>query len=100
MNRELAEQLAQAFGLDSTAEGETLIATLRDGGDVDISTLRRGCLALVDNVREARAAHHVSDQRLKIALGASDLGLWEWNVATGDVRVDHTYCRFIGRKPN
>jgi PAS domain S-box-containing protein len=100
MNRDLAEQLARAFGLDSPADVETLIATLRAGGDVDISTLRRGCLALVDNVREARAAHQVSDQRLKIALGASDLGLWEWNVATGEVLVDHTYCNFIGRKPS
>src|SRR5688572_21642789 len=99
MNRDLAEQLARAFGLDSPADVETLIATLRAGGDVDVKTLRRGCLALVDNVREARAAHQVSDQRLKIALGASELGLWEWNVGTGEVLVDHTYCKFIGRKP-
>ncbi len=99
MGPDLKKQLAQAFGLDSAAEVETLIATLRAGGDVDVKTLRRGCLALVDNVREARAAHQVSDQRLKIALGASELGLWEWNVATGEVLVDHTYCKFIGRKP-
>jgi PAS domain S-box-containing protein len=98
MNPDLAKQLALAFGLDSAADVETLIATLRAGGDVDVETLRRGCLALVDNVREARAAHQVSDQRLKIALGASDLGLWEWDVATGQVLVDHTYCNFIGRK--
>jgi PAS domain S-box-containing protein len=81
-----------------SSELETLIATLRAGGDVDIETLRRGCLELVDNVRDMRAAHQVSDQRLKIALGASELGLWDWDIATNDLRVDHTYCRFIGRK--
>jgi PAS domain S-box-containing protein len=100
VNRDLAEKLAQAFGLDSAADAESLVATLRAGGDVDISRLRRGVLALIDDVRETRARNEVSDQRLKIALGASQLGLWEWNIATGDVSVDHTYCKFIGRKSN
>jgi two-component system, sensor histidine kinase and response regulator len=97
MNRDLAEKLAQAFGLESTADVDALIANLRAGADVDVSTLRRGVLALVDDVRETRAKHEISDQRLKIALGASDLALWEWNIPSNDIQVDPTYCRFIGR---
>ena len=58
--------------------------------------LRKGCLALVDNVREARAAHATSDQRLKIALEASNLGFWEWDLTTGEVFVDHIYFGFLG----
>src|SRR5689334_18221296 len=100
MNRDLTEQLAQAFGLESAADLDALVSTLRAGGDVDVESLRRGVLALIDDVRETRARQEASEQRLKIALGASDLGLWEWNIATGDVTVDHAYCKFIGRKSN
>ena len=98
MNRDLAEKLAQAFGLESAADVETLVSTLRAGGDVDIRSLRRGVLALVDDLQESNARRDIVDQRLKIALGASDLGLWEWDIATDVVTVDHTYCRFTGRR--
>jgi PAS domain S-box-containing protein len=98
MSPDLADQLAQAFGLDSAADVEALVAALRAGGDVDLKTLRRGCLALVDNARAMRAAHEISDQRLKVALAASELGLWEWDTVSNDILVDHTYCNFIGRK--
>ena len=97
MNRELKKQLARAFGLGSDADVETLIGRLRAGEAVDVQTLRQGCLALVDNVREARDAHAVSDQRLKIALEASNLALWDWDISSGEVFVDRTFSRFIGR---
>jgi PAS domain S-box-containing protein len=97
VNRDLKQQLARAFGLGSETEVDALIAALRAGGAVDLQTLRTGCLALLDNVREARDAHAVSDQRLKIALEASDLGLWEWNITTDEVFVDRVYGKFIGR---
>src|SRR6187551_3009939 len=97
VNRDLKQQLARAFGLQSDADVEALIAALRSGGAVDIATLRKGCLALVDNVHEARTAHAESDKRLKIALEASDLGFWEWNITTNEVFVDHVYGKFVGR---
>ncbi|MEJ0086462.1 MAG: ATP-binding protein [Pseudomonadota bacterium] len=97
VNPDLKLQLARAFGLESDADVEALIAALRSGGDVDLQTLRKGCLALVDNVHEARTAHAESAQRLKIALEATDLGLWEWDIATNEVFVDHVYCKFTGR---
>ncbi|MEO8061905.1 MAG: ATP-binding protein [Pseudomonadota bacterium] len=97
MNRDLKQQLARAFGLQSDADVEALIGALRSGGDVDVQTLRKGCLALVDNVREARTAHAESDKRLEIALEASGLGFWEWNITTNEVFVDHVYSKFVGR---
>ena len=97
MNRDLKLQLARAFGLQADADVEALIEALRSDGEVDVQTLRKGCLALVDNVREARTAHAESDQRLKIALEASDLGFWEWNITTNEVFVDHVYVKFVGR---
>ncbi|HET9864577.1 MAG TPA: ATP-binding protein [Steroidobacteraceae bacterium] len=96
MNSELKNHLARAFGLGSDADVEALIAHLRAGDAVDPQTLRRGCLALVDYLREARNAHAASAQRLAIALEASNLGLWEWDIGAGLVYVDRTFCRFIG----
>jgi PAS domain S-box-containing protein len=97
VNFELKNQLARAFGLGSATDVEALIAQLRAGDAVDPQTLRRGCLALVDHLREARTAHAASVQRLAIALEASNLGLWEWDIGAGQVYVDRTFSRFIGR---
>jgi PAS domain S-box-containing protein len=97
MNPDLSEKLAQAFGLGSAADVEPLVATLRAGGDVDIDALRRGVLALIDDLRESNAGRDVSDERLKVALGASGLGLWEWDVGTNEVKLDATCYRFMGR---
>jgi PAS domain S-box-containing protein len=97
--RDLNEQLALAFGLGSHAEAESLVAKLRAGEPVDAALLRKGCLALVEQLgdsRHARAAHAISDQRLKIALEASSLGLWDWDLTTGNLFVDHTYFGFLG----
>jgi PAS domain S-box-containing protein len=95
VNRELKEQLARAFGLGSE-DVDGLIARLRSGGEVDVETLRRGCLALVDNVREARDARAASDQRLQIAVEASNLGLWDWDIPNNRIFVDRAFRRFLG----
>jgi PAS domain S-box-containing protein len=98
VNPQLRAQLANAFGLVDGAELDALIAALRSGAPVDAQVLRQGCLALLDTVGTAQAASAASDQRLKIALESSALGLWEWNLATGAISVDHTYCSITGRK--
>ena len=96
LNLDLQLQLAHAFGLQSSADVEAFIAALRSGADVDLQTLRKGCLALVENVREARSAHAETDKRLTIAVEAADMGFWEWDVQTNEVFVDHMYGRFLG----
>ena len=93
VNPDLKKQLAQAFGVGSEAELEALIAKLRAGDELDPQVMRKACLALVDNARDAQAA---SDQRLKVALDASNLALWEWDLTTGNILVDRTYFGFLG----
>jgi len=95
VNRELKEQLARAFGLGSE-DVDDLIGKLRAGTAVDVETLRRGCLALVDHVREARDARAASDQRLKIAVEASNLGLWDWDIPNNRIFVDRAFRQFLG----
>jgi PAS domain S-box-containing protein len=90
VDRDLKQQLAQAFGLGSDAEVDAWVAQLRAGAVVDVNLLRQGCLALIDN------AHTVSDERLKVALQASNVGLWDWDLTTGNLFVDRTYFGFLG----
>ena len=87
MTRDLKAQLAAAFGLDSEADVEALVARLRAGETVDPQLLRRGCLALIDGQ---------NDPRLKIALEASNMGLWDWDLTTNNLFVDRTYFGFLG----
>jgi PAS domain S-box-containing protein len=100
IDRELQKKLTEAFGLGTDADIGSLIAALRSGADVDARILRQGCLALVDHLREAKHDHAMARKKLELALEASHLGLWEWDIATGAMTVDHTYCEFLGRKPN
>ena len=94
VNPDFKKQLAAAFGLGSEAEFDGLVAKLRAGEAVDPEVLRKGTLALVDNPRNSQAAH--ADSRVKVALKASNLALWEWDLTTGNIFVDRTYFGFLG----
>ncbi len=96
MNPDFKAQLARAFGLAAEADVDDLLACLRSGGDVDPQVLRSGCLALVKHLREERAATADRDRRVKIALEAANVGLWDWDLATRELFVDHTYFGFLG----
>jgi PAS domain S-box-containing protein len=96
LNPELQEQLARAFGLEGEADANALIAALRSGSPVDPAVLRAAGIALLEHLRDSQAAQSRADQRLQIALEASELGLWDWDVPAGKVSVDRAYCRFLG----
>jgi PAS domain S-box-containing protein len=91
------EKLSRVFGLREDTEVDALVAKLRAGDAIDPAVLRAGCLALIDGLqRESSPAQTTNDQRLTIALEASNLGLWDWDITTGDLFVDHTYFGFLG----
>ncbi len=96
MNPDFKAQLAQAFGLAAESDVDDLIACLRSGGNVDPAVLRNGCLALVKHLRDERAASADRDHRVGIALEAAHVGLWDWDVTTRELFVDHTYFGFLG----
>jgi PAS domain S-box-containing protein len=87
VNRSLKEQLARALGLTSESDVDAWIARLRAGETTDAQLLRKGFLALVDDER---------DERLEVALKASNVGLWDWDLATNNLFVDRTYFGFLG----
>jgi PAS domain S-box-containing protein len=94
VNPDFKKQLATAFGLGSEAEFDGLVAKLRAGESVDPAVLRQGTLALVDNIRNYQVAH--AETRVKLALKASNLALWEWDLTTDRILVDRTYFAFLG----
>jgi len=46
--------------------------------------------------QQAQAALHQSEERLQLALEGSDLGLWDWNIATGDTYFDPQWQKMLG----
>jgi len=96
VNRDVKQRLAQAFGLSADNDVDTLLASLRDDGDIDPQVLRRGCRALVGRVQESQGSRDENEQRLNLARSASHLGFWDWNVAAGTVFFDDTLCKLLG----
>jgi PAS domain S-box-containing protein len=90
------KQLAEAFGLASEAEVCELMTRLRNGGDVDAQLLRRGCLALVEHLGAEGAASRDRDKRVKNALEAAQVSLWDWDLTTRDIFLDRTYFECLG----
>ncbi len=97
MHDDLKQQLRTAFGLTSVTDVEPFMARLRAGDAPDSQALRRGCLALLDAAEQSRAAHQESEERLRLALGASNLGLWDWDLVAGTVFFDRIACQLMGR---
>ncbi|QLE58984.1 GAF domain-containing protein [Nostoc sp. TCL26-01] len=46
------------------------------------------------------AAHRNSEERLQLALEASDLGLWDWNLCTGKIYRDWQWKKMLGYGEN
>ncbi len=96
MNRDLKSKLSKAFGVGSDAEFDALVEKLRAEVPIDVKQLRNGFLALLDHAEQSPAAPAIVDERLKIALQASDVGPWEWDLTTDHIFVDRTYFGFLG----
>ena len=96
MNPDFKTQLARAFGLASPNDVDDLLACLRSGGEIDANILRNGCLALVQRLRDERADKVARDKRVGIALQAAQISLWDWDLRTREIFIDHTYFECVG----
>ena len=62
----------------------------------------RVILSIIRDITERREAEEqlrASEQRLRLALEASAVGIWEWNVTTGSIRWDAQMFRIYGIEP-
>ncbi|MCC6672264.1 MAG: PAS domain-containing protein [Planctomycetes bacterium] len=78
-----------------THEGERLAIVAR--ADVTAAvTARRSAAAATARAESLHADLAAHRERLALALAGGDLGLWDWNVQTGDVFYDDRWCRMLG----
>ncbi len=73
--------------------------------DIEIQPLRdgdgavTGFMAIEADVTaavEAREAIAASERRQRLIVEGADLGTWEWNIATGEVRFNDRWCTMLG----
>jgi PAS domain S-box-containing protein len=100
VNREFKAQLARAFGLASESDVANLVDRLASGGDIDMQVLRKGCLSLVNHLRDESATRTDRDRRVKVALEAAQVSFWDLNLRTREIFVDHICFEFLGLPPD
>lgn len=71
------------------SDAETLLLTI--GDELLLLCVRRSAY---EQVRAEAALR----ERLELAVEGTDLGTWDWNVATGAVTFDERWCRMLGRE--
>lgn len=82
------------LGIEQTYEWETQRVTLPDGA--------HGVVCYFHEVTErtrATEALRASEQRMRLATEATQVGIWEWNVATNQIRWDAQMFRIYGIAP-
>ncbi|MBX7258166.1 MAG: PAS domain S-box protein [Candidatus Hydrogenedentes bacterium] len=70
---------------------------MRDDGDPIA-----GFMVVVQDITErkrAEAALHESEERLSLVIEGSELGYWDWNIATGEVRRNARWAEMLGYTP-
>ncbi len=67
---------------------------------VDGTALRRiGTIQDITAERSTRLALARSDERFKLAIAASNVAIWDWNIATGVSYLSDEYLRLFGYEP-
>jgi len=56
--------------------------------------------AVVDSLRTEIAERRLAEERLALALWATDLGMWDWNVKTNAVVYDQRGAQMLGYAPD
>lgn len=49
-----------------------------------------------EEIREREQALRTSEERLELALEGADLGIWDWNIQTGEVVFNDRWARMLG----
>lgn len=80
--------------MDETGNGRNAYAA--EAGPLELRALAANYNRMLDSSRRARAALHESEKRLRLAVRASDTGLWDWDIATDRVYYSPEWKRQLG----
>jgi PAS domain S-box-containing protein len=58
-----------------------------------------GAVQNINDLKQAEQALRESEERLRLATEAAEVGIWEWNVATNHIRWDGQMFRIYGMAP-
>jgi PAS domain S-box-containing protein len=82
-----------------TKWGKIIQTQLRADCIVDNSGHKVGMIALIADITELKQKEldlRISEQRLQLAIEGSALGLWDWNISTGEVFFDPHWKKMLG----
>jgi len=102
--REIFKSLRKGCSWSGEAElktkwGKVVQTQLRADCIVDNAGNRVGMIAVIADITELKqkeSALRISEQRLQLAIEGSALGLWDWNVATGETYFDAQWKKILG----
>ena len=82
-----------------TKNGENIESSLRADSIKDSASQPIGMIAIIADLTEIKrteAALKLSQERLQLAVSGSSLGLWDWNIATGETYFDFHWKSMLG----
>ncbi len=50
----------------------------------------------ITHLKQIQESLQISEERLKLALEGSGIGLWDWNIATGEMYFDENWLQMLG----
>jgi diguanylate cyclase (GGDEF)-like protein/PAS domain S-box-containing protein len=80
-------------------EGGDFDAPLQLSGDREIFRLGRAFQQMRQSLAERDRSLRVSEERLMFALDGSQMGLWDWDIETGDVYHNARWIKAMGFPP-
>ena len=91
------EELGRVFE-DSRVEAQLI---LDDRGEFTGVVTRQSLLdALLKKCGQSRTPLQIDEERLKLSFEASQNGLWDWNIRTGEVFFSNPWCKNLGFEPS
>ena len=104
--KKLFRVLRKGFSWESeieikTKNGEIIETLLRSECIKDSASQPIGMIAIIADLTEIKrteSALKLSQERLQLAVSGSSLGLWDWNIATGETYFDAQWKSMLGYK--
>lgn len=78
------------------AHRSLLINSILGGAFLIVSLIAVALFWDIKKRRQTELAHQADRQRLANILWATDVGTWEWNVQTGEIRINERWAGIIG----